>query len=101
MTPREWLAAVSPLAKGIILYTLLINVITFFYFGVDKFKSTTEGARRVRERTLWLLSLVGGSAGGLLAMKIFRHKTKKTAFQLVMALVVLIQIAIIVFLVRP
>ncbi|PIT86247.1 MAG: DUF1294 domain-containing protein [Candidatus Magasanikbacteria bacterium CG10_big_fil_rev_8_21_14_0_10_43_6] len=81
------------------IYALVINIITFFYFGIDKIKSRGD-TRRVPEKTLWLLSLVGGSVGGLCAMYFFRHKTKKISFQCTLAVVVLVQLAAIYIVIR-
>ena len=54
---------------GILLcWLLLINLVTFLVFGVDKWKAKRKerhkGTRRVPERTLLLLSVIGGSVGG-------------------------------------
>lgn len=74
-------------------YLLSISLITFLYFGFDKARSFHPGARRIRERTLWILSLIGGTPGALLAMHFFRHKTKKNSFQGVMILILLAQLS--------
>ena len=47
------------------LWALLISVITFFVFGIDKWKAK-RGSRRIRERTLFLLAAMGGSIGAWL-----------------------------------
>lgn len=70
-----------------------INLFTFVLFGFDKWNAA-DGTWRVRERTLWLFSLLGGSVGALLAMHVFRHKTKKGSFQFVMALIIAVQLAV-------
>lgn len=61
------------------LYILLINIITFGVFALDK-KKAKKKQWRIPESTLLLLSLIGGSLGGLLAMKIVKHKTQKIKF---------------------
>lgn len=68
-------------------------MITFFYFGWDKM-SAAKDWRRIRERTLWILMILGGSVGGLLGMRIFRHKTRKLSFQVVVAVILMAQILI-------
>ena len=59
---------------------LVINLITFILYGVDK-RRAKRGQWRIPEKTLltgtWLL----GGVGAWLAMRIFRHKTKHIAFQ--------------------
>ncbi len=77
-------------------YIFFINVITFIFFGLDKFKASGD-FHRIRERTLWILSAIGGTIGALLAMHVFRHKTKKNSFQAVLFLILFLQIALIFF----
>ncbi|MGE5404577.1 MAG: DUF1294 domain-containing protein [Candidatus Saccharibacteria bacterium] len=61
------------------IYLIMINVATAVIFGWDKLQARTAG-HRVRERNLLLLAVFGGSLGGLLAMYIFRHKTRHIKF---------------------
>ena len=56
-------------------YLLLLSLITFIAYGVDK-KKAKDGKWRTKEKTLLLLSFFGGAFGGYPAMLIFRHKTK-------------------------
>lgn len=56
-------------------FLLLLSLITFCVYGADKRKAKT-GAWRTPEKTLLLLSALGGAFGGFVAMQIFRHKTK-------------------------
>lgn len=65
--------------KIFIIYLLVINIVTFIFYGVDKFKSK-HGFWRIRERTLLIMGIIGGGFGGYLAMIIFRHKTLKSKF---------------------
>lgn len=60
-----WVAALSVVALGLTLF--------------DKARSRTRGLR-IRERTLLLLALVGGSPGLALGMVLARHKTRKPGF---------------------
>ena len=83
----------------IIIYFILINLITFITFGIDKGKAINNN-RRVSEKTLWIMSLIGGSLGALLGMKMFRHKTKKLSFQAMMAVILMLQIFIIYLIVN-
>ena len=92
----DWFLDLSLKIQIISGYAILINLIAFFFYGIDKAKAA-RGNRRISEKTLWLLALVGGSAGALLAMNFFRHKTKKLSFQMVLALILALQIVIIYF----
>jgi uncharacterized membrane protein YsdA (DUF1294 family) len=75
-------------------WTLLaLNIFTFFIYGSDKLFAQA-GAWRVRERTLLVLALIGGSPGALAAMRIFRHKTKKPLFGLLFVVILLVQLAL-------
>ncbi len=78
-------------------YLILINLYAFFIFGFDKSRSTQPGASRIRERTLWISMLAGGSIGALFGMHFFRHKTKKISFQSIAALILALQILLLIF----
>ena len=56
-------------------YLVLLSIITFIAYGVDK-KKAIKGKYRTKEKTLLSLSFFGGAFGGYPAMLIFRHKTK-------------------------
>lgn len=55
------------------------GVVLFAVMGYDK-RRAVAGQWRVSEKTLWLLALLGGAWGGCVGMKIFRHKTRHSAF---------------------
>ncbi len=76
-----------------------INVATFVLYGLDKLLAVTQ-SRRVPERTLQFVAFLAGSPGALLAMKAFRHKTSKTSFQFVLAILVLVQVLIVLGILR-
>ena len=80
------------------IWLVLFNLAAFFVFGFDKFKAkykeTHENARRVRERTLFLLAILGGSVGALLGMKVWRHKTLHKTFRIGIPLILALQILI-------
>ena len=60
-----------------------LTLVTFVVYGLDKLQAK-RGARRVPERSLHALSWLGGFGGAWLGMRLFRHKTQKPAFALVM-----------------
>ncbi|WP_313060436.1 DUF1294 domain-containing protein [Agrobacterium cavarae] len=78
-----------PLALG--LYTVL-NMITFFLFWWDK-RAARQGDRRIRERTLLLFALMGGSLGAVTAQHMLRHKTRKQPFRGLLLAIVFLQLA--------
>ncbi len=63
----------------LIIVLVAINAATFVLFAWDKRQSRVRG-QRVRESTLLWASLLGGSTGAALAMKLVRHKTRKRSF---------------------
>ncbi len=84
---------------GILLcWLLLINLVTFLVFGLDKWKAKRkvkrESVRRVPERTLFLLAAIGGSVGALLGMKVFHHKTLHQSFRIGVPVILILQIIV-------
>ena len=87
------------------IYLLVMNLVTFLVFGLDKWKAKrkakNEAVRRVPEKTLFLLSILGGSLGALLGMKAFHHKTLHKTFRfgipIILALQILIPLALLLW----
>lgn len=77
----------------ILLYLVAINVVGFAAMGSDK-RRAERGKWRIRERTLFLIALLGGSAGVLLGMYTFRHKTRHWYFVYGTPLILVAQIAL-------
>ena len=79
-------------------YLLVMNLVTFFVFGFDKwkakYKEKHETARRVPERTLFLLAAIGGSVGALLGMRVWHHKTLHKSFRFGIPAILILQIVI-------
>ncbi|MGR2751999.1 DUF1294 domain-containing protein [Agromyces arachidis] len=57
-----------------------LSLLSFIAYGIDKAAAGRE-ARRVPERTLLLLDVLGGWPGALAAQQLFRHKTRKRVFR--------------------
>ena len=73
-------------------YLLAVNLWAFGLMWLDKRRAKRKGARRIRERTLFLSALLGGGAGAVLGMWTFRNKTKHWYFVVGMPLIFAIQI---------
>lgn len=78
-------------------YIIIINIITFFVYGIDKYLAYKEKSR-VSEKLLLTLALCFGIIGALLGMKFFRHKTKKKSFKTSIILIIIIQVVTVYFL---
>lgn len=62
-----------------LVYLITLSVITLVLYGTDK-RRARANAWRIPERVLLGASLLGGAVGGLLGMRLFRHKTKHWYF---------------------
>ena len=71
-------------------FFIISTVITFLAFGLDK-RRAEKHQRRIPESLLLFLTFMGGTAGALLGMISYRHKTSKPSFLIKMGLVVLMQ----------
>jgi len=60
-------------------YLIIINIIAFIAYAVDKYKAINN-KRRISEMTLYTIGFIGGFLGSILAMILFRHKTRKFRF---------------------
>jgi uncharacterized membrane protein YsdA (DUF1294 family) len=75
--------------KYIYIYIGIINVLTFFIFGIDKYKAK-KNYSRVSEKGLFLLCFIGGGIGGFVGMYTFRHKTRKWYFNLLVPISIVV-----------
>ena len=81
----------------ILIYLAIINVATFFTFGIDKLKAK-RSKWRIREAALLMLAVLGGSIGALLGMKVWHHKTMHKKFKYGVPAILIVQMAIIGYL---
>ena len=65
--------------QNILFYVLAINLFGFFIMWLDKRKAT-KGAWRIPEKTLFIVTALGGGIGTIAGMYTFRHKTQKLNF---------------------
>ena len=78
------------------IYVLIINVVSFAVYGIDKQKAAS-GEWRIPEFTLLLTGFIGGAVGSFAGMKFFRHKTKKLKFRILVPVFILLNLAVIIF----
>ena len=87
-------SGIERMTQTIVYILLVINVLTFVIYGIDKWKAK-QGTWRISEATLLLLAVIGGSIGALLGMKVWHHKTMHKKFKYGLPLILLVQIALI------
>ena len=75
------------------IYLTAINILLFTLMGIDKYKAK-RGLWRIPERTLFLTAALGGSMGGILGMKTFRHKTRHNSFKYGFPAILIAQLAL-------
>ena len=83
----------------LLLYLILINLLGFVLYGVDKAKSKGRG-RRIPERVLLWVARLGGGVGCWMGMMLFRHKTKHDRFMALVPLWTVLWAAALVLLAR-
>ena len=80
-----------------LLYSLLwlavANLGAWTAFAIDK-AAAQEGGQRIRERTLLMFALLGGSPAAVAAQQVLRHKTRKEPFRTQLFLIVLAQVLV-------
>ncbi len=82
------------ITKIIVIYLVLINVATFFTFGIDKLKAK-HAKWRIREAALLTLAVLGGSIGAWLGMKVWHHKTMHKKFKYGIPAIIIVQLVIV------
>lgn len=82
--------------KIFIVYLIVINIISVFVTIFDK-RAAISGRRRVPEKTLLILSAIGGSVGMYLTMRVIRHKTLHAKFMVGIPVIFVVQ-CVVVFL---
>lgn len=83
--------------KILIAYLVIINFITLIAFAIDKI-AAIEHKSRIRIVTLLGLAFIGGSLGALIAMYVFRHKTRLDYFTVGVPLIIVMQVVVIFYL---
>lgn len=77
------------------IYLAAVNVIAFIMCVVDK-RAAIKRQRRISERALFFVSIIGGAAGMLAGMLLVRHKTKHCSFMVLIPLFIAAHVVILV-----
>lgn len=83
------------LQKIILIYMTAINLCAFVMCVYDK-RAAIKRRYRISEKSLFIVSFLGGAAGMFLGMLIVRHKTRHWYFMLFIPLFIIIHVALIV-----
>ena len=86
----------NTLHRYLIYYLLVINAATFIIYGIDKDKAK-KAKWRISEATLLTMAAVVGSIGAWLGMKAWHHKTQHRKFKYGVPIILLIQIALMIY----
>lgn len=82
--------------KYVALYLGFINLLAIVVCVIDKIKARFHHWR-IPEKTLFVLSLLGGATGMYFAMILVRHKTRHKRFMITLPILILLQMAILIF----
>ena len=77
----------------IVSYLVMMNAVGLAVMGLDK-KKAIKNEWRIPEKTLFLVSIIGGSVGTLVGMYLFRHKTKHWYFVVGMPLILIAHVVV-------
>lgn len=80
----------------LLFYLVFMNIAGLVLMGADK-RRARKHLWRVPEKTLFLVSVLGGSAGTLAGMYLFRHKTRHWYFVVGMPAVLILQAGLAVY----
>ena len=83
---------------ALLIYLAVISAISIIVCVYDKIAAKADPRHRIRERTLLILSALGGSVAMFLTMQVIRHKTKHLKFMLGIPAIVIVQIALVALL---
>ncbi len=86
------------IVKYILIYLFIINFIGFFIMWWDK-RQAKYGNWRTPEKTLFMVTFLGGGFGTIAGMYKFRHKTKKLRFTIGFPTILIGEICLVVYLI--
>ena len=82
--------------QNMIIYFIVINIIGFFIMWLDKRKAI-KGSWRIPEKTLFIITALGGGIGTIAGMYTFRHKTEKIQFVIGFPVITILEIMAIIY----
>ena len=82
--------------QNMIIYFIVINIIGFLIMYIDK-QRAKKGKWRIPEKTLFIITALGGGIGTIAGMYTFRHKTQKVAFVVGFPVITILEIMTIIY----
>lgn len=79
--------------ESISIIIVIINIVTFIIYGIDKYKAK-KGKWRIPENSLLGLAIIGGSIGAYLGMRVWHHKTMHLRFKYGIPFIIVMQLII-------
>lgn len=86
----------TPITTIIVFYLVILNVLTFLLYGIDKWKAK-RSRWRIPESALLGMAAVGGSVGAWLGMRVWHHKTQHKKFRYGVPAILVVQIVLLVW----
>lgn len=81
-----------------VIYLVVMSLFTFILFLKDKSMAQHNGNEvRVKEKTLLSFVALGGAIGGFIGRLVAHHKTNKAYFSIMIYFSLLLQVAVLVF----
>lgn len=77
--------------QNIVIYLIIINIIGFLVMYIDKQKAK-KGKWRIPEKTIFIITVLGGGIGTISGMYAFRHKTQKLHFTIGLPAITILEI---------
>ena len=90
----------TPITTIIVFYLVILNVLTFLLYGIDKWKAK-RSRWRIPESVLLGMAAVGGSVGAWLGMHVWHHKTQHKKFRYGVPAILVAQIVLLVWIFWP
>jgi uncharacterized membrane protein YsdA (DUF1294 family)/cold shock CspA family protein len=90
-------ALLGHLTTTVLAVYAIVSGIAFIAYGLDK-SAANAGRQCTPGTTLHFLGLIGGWPGALLAQRVFRHKSRKLAFQGTFRITVVVNLAVLMLL---
>ena len=81
------------------IYVVLVNVVGFLMYGIDKWNAK-HGLRRIPEKTLLGIAAAGGSIGAYVGMQLFRHEIRKPKFYIGVPAILAVQVVLLLYIYR-